>query len=183
MKSCARLSRAWVVGRASASLTRCMPPLPLIDLSALDPAAGRRVPPRELAQHEALRPFDLSTGPLLRATLLRLGAEDHVLFFTTHHIVSDAWSIGVLVREVAALYKAYESGVESPLEELACAVCGLRCVAARVADWRSAGTAIGLLAASSWLVHRRCWPCRRIIHVRECRIIMGQPRSFCSVQS
>src|SRR6185295_19123442 len=53
------------------------------------------------------------------ATLLRLGAEEHVLLFTMHHIVSDGWSMGLLVREVAALYKAYLSGEESPLEELA----------------------------------------------------------------
>ena len=74
---------------------------------------------RWLVQREALQPFDLATGPLLRATALRLGTEEHVLLFTMHHIVSDGWSMGLLVREVAALYKAYQEGQESPLEELA----------------------------------------------------------------
>ncbi|MBA2672061.1 non-ribosomal peptide synthetase [Ramlibacter sp.] len=62
--------------------------------------------------------FDLGTGPLIRARLLKLGEEEHVLLFTVHHIVSDGWSMGVLVREVAALYAAYVAGQESPLPEL-----------------------------------------------------------------
>ncbi|HKP83852.1 MAG TPA: amino acid adenylation domain-containing protein, partial [Pyrinomonadaceae bacterium] len=94
------------------------PALPLIDLSSLDQAMAREAVKR-LVQREALQPFELATGPLLRATLLRLGAEEHVLLFTMHHIVSDGWSMGLLVREVAALYKAYQGGEESPLEELA----------------------------------------------------------------
>ncbi len=53
---------------------------------------------------EARRPFDLAAGPLLRATLVRLGEADHALLITLHHIVADGWSLGVLVREVAALY-------------------------------------------------------------------------------
>ncbi|HKP83856.1 MAG TPA: condensation domain-containing protein, partial [Pyrinomonadaceae bacterium] len=94
------------------------PALPLIDLSSLDQAMAREAVKR-LVQREALQPFELATGPLLRATLLRRGAEEHVLLFTMHHIVSDGWSMGLLVREVAALYKAYQGGEESPLEELA----------------------------------------------------------------
>jgi len=94
------------------------PELPLIDLSALDQAAAEAAA-RWLAQRETLQPFNLATGPLLRATLLRLAAEEHVLLFTMHHIVSDAWSMGLLVRDVAALYQAYHAGEESPLEELA----------------------------------------------------------------
>ena len=85
------------------------PPLPLIDLSGLDQPAAEEAA-RELAQREALQPFDLATGPLLRATLLRRGAEEHVLLFTMHHIVSDGWSLGLLVREVAALYAASQEG-------------------------------------------------------------------------
>ena len=53
------------------------------------------------------RPFDLARGPLLRATLLRLGEQEHVLLLVMHHIVSDGWSMGVLVRELAALYAAF----------------------------------------------------------------------------
>ncbi|MES1240711.1 MAG: amino acid adenylation domain-containing protein, partial [Acidobacteriota bacterium] len=55
-------------------------------------------------RHEARQPFDLAAGPLLRATLVRLEPESHVLFLNIHHIVADGWSLGVLVREVAALY-------------------------------------------------------------------------------
>jgi hypothetical protein len=94
------------------------PALPLIDLSGLDQPLVQEAT-RWLVQREALQPFDLATGPLLRATLLRMSAEEHVLLFTMHHIVSDGWSMGLLVREVAALYKAYQEGQESPLEELA----------------------------------------------------------------
>ena len=98
-------------------------------------------------QREALQPFDLATGPLLRATALRLGAEEHVLLFTMHHIVSDGWSMGLLVREVAALYKAYQEGQESPLEELAVQYADYG-VAARVAGRRGVGGAVGVLAAA-----------------------------------
>ncbi len=73
---------------------------------------------RRLAAEEARRPFDLEGGPLLRASLLRLGAEDHVLLLTMHHIVSDGWSLGVLVGEAAQLYAAFVEGRPSPLAEL-----------------------------------------------------------------
>jgi natural product biosynthesis luciferase-like monooxygenase protein/amino acid adenylation domain-containing protein/FkbM family methyltransferase len=73
---------------------------------------------RESAAEEARRGFDLREGPLLRASVLRLGAERHVLLLTLHHIVADAWSVGVLVRELGALYAAYGKGEESPLPEL-----------------------------------------------------------------
>jgi amino acid adenylation domain-containing protein len=66
---------------------------------------------------EASRPFDLARGPLLRAVLLRLGDEAHVLAVGMHHIVSDGWSLGVLMREASALYAAYEAGDPSPLPE------------------------------------------------------------------
>ena len=122
-----------VASRTNGSWRRWQPALPLIDLSGLDQAPGEAAA-KWLAQREALQPFDLATGPALRATLLRLGTEEHVLLFTMHHIVSDEWSMGVLVKEVAALYKAYQGGQESPLEELAVAVRGLRGVAA---EWLS----------------------------------------------
>src|SRR5689334_22798818 len=68
-----------------------------------------------LATEEARRPFDLAHGPLWRTQLIRLSAEEHVLLFTMHHIVSDGWSMNVLTREVSALYA---SGGESTLAEL-----------------------------------------------------------------
>src|SRR5262249_45415140 len=91
--------------------------LPLIDLRALAVGALEAEVER-LARAEAARPFDLSVGPLLRASLLHLGAEEHVLLFTLHHIISDGWSIGVLIKEVGTLYSAYRSDRPSPLPEL-----------------------------------------------------------------
>ena len=70
------------------------------------------------AEEEARRAFNLTKGPLLRAKLLRLGENEHVLLLTMHHIVSDGWSMGVFVRELAALYEAYMAGRPSPLQEL-----------------------------------------------------------------
>ena len=67
---------------------------------------------------EAQKPFDLGKGPLLRARLLELGDEEHVMLLTMHHIVSDGWSLGVLMREVTTLYTAFASGKPSPLAEL-----------------------------------------------------------------
>ncbi|NHZ33325.1 non-ribosomal peptide synthetase [Massilia rubra] len=71
------------------------------------------------AQDESAAPFDLARGPLIRARLLRLGEREHVLLVTQHHIVSDGWSVGVLVREFAALYTAFSQALEDPLAPLA----------------------------------------------------------------
>jgi amino acid adenylation domain-containing protein len=91
--------------------------LPLVDLSALHPAE-RESEAARLIDEEAHAPFDLAAGPLLRTRALRLGAEEHVLLFNMHHIVSDGWSVGVLVRELRVLYEAYSVGGDSPLPEL-----------------------------------------------------------------
>jgi hypothetical protein len=91
--------------------------LPVNDLTQL-PAAERETEARRLASEEARRPFDLSRGPLLRASLLRLAEEDHILLLTMHHIVSDGWSSGILFREFGALYEAFTAGKPSPLPEL-----------------------------------------------------------------
>jgi amino acid adenylation domain-containing protein/non-ribosomal peptide synthase protein (TIGR01720 family) len=80
------------------------PALPRIDLSAL-PAGPRDAELRRRLQDEAERPFDLAAGPLLRACLLGLGDDAAVLSLTVHHIASDGWSTGVLVRELGALYR------------------------------------------------------------------------------
>ncbi|HST58339.1 MAG TPA: condensation domain-containing protein, partial [Longimicrobium sp.] len=92
--------------------------VPVEDLSGLG-EAGREAAVRQRAGEEARRPFDLAAGPLFRAVLLRLGGEDHVLLLSMHHVVSDGWSMGVLFRELSALYAAYREGRESPLPELA----------------------------------------------------------------
>jgi amino acid adenylation domain-containing protein len=92
--------------------------LRLHDLSGLA-GADREAEVSRRATEEAMLPFDLATGPLFRAVLLRLGAEDHVLLFSMHHIVSDGWSMEVFDRELSALYTAYREGRESPLPALA----------------------------------------------------------------
>ncbi|WP_164003063.1 non-ribosomal peptide synthetase, partial [Pyxidicoccus caerfyrddinensis] len=92
-------------------------PLELEDLSGLEPEAAREELQRRLRE-DTLRPFDLATGPLVRAGLWKLGPAQHVLSLNLHHIVSDGWSTAVLVREVAALYDAYVQGRPSPLPPL-----------------------------------------------------------------
>ncbi|WP_413206152.1 amino acid adenylation domain-containing protein [Rhodospirillum sp. A1_3_36] len=72
---------------------------------------------RRLAE-ESDRPFDLARDRLYRATLLRLGPDEHVLAVTLHHIISDQWSIGVIFQEMAALYRAFTAGLPSPLPDL-----------------------------------------------------------------
>ena len=119
--------------------------LPVIELSGLA-AAEQEVEVQRLATLESRQAFDLAHGPLWRGQLLRLGAEEQVLLFTMHHIVSDGWSMNILTREVSALYEAYAAGQESPLTRVADPVCGLCSVAARVAAGRSAGRATGILA-------------------------------------
>ncbi|MBA3356383.1 MAG: amino acid adenylation domain-containing protein, partial [Pyrinomonadaceae bacterium] len=91
--------------------------LPVVDLSDLS-ESEREAEARRLATEEARRPFDLEHGPLLRATLLRLFEEEHVLLLNMHHIVSDGWSMGVLFRELGTLYQAFSIGNPSPLPEL-----------------------------------------------------------------
>ncbi|MET0622456.1 MAG: amino acid adenylation domain-containing protein, partial [Pyrinomonadaceae bacterium] len=93
------------------------PALEVTDLTGL-PEARREPEAVRLAVEEARRTFDLSRAPLTRARLLRLGAREHVLLITTHHIVSDGWSVGVFLRDLSALYAAYLRGEPSPLEEL-----------------------------------------------------------------
>jgi len=92
--------------------------LPVHDLSALERDA-REAEVRRRAAAESEWRFDLRAGPLFRATLLRLGAREHALLLCTHHIVSDGWSMGVLLRELTALYTAFAEGRPSPLPELA----------------------------------------------------------------
>ncbi|HTN83814.1 MAG TPA: condensation domain-containing protein, partial [Sorangium sp.] len=92
-------------------------PFPIVDLQAFaEPVLEAEV--RRRAEEEGQKPFDLARGPLLRTTLLRLGEQEHVLVLTMHHIVSDGWSMGVLVRELGALYEAFSRGLPSPLPEL-----------------------------------------------------------------
>ncbi|BCL80820.1 non-ribosomal peptide synthetase [Ktedonobacteria bacterium brp13] len=87
------------------------------DLSALSLDSYEALIPL-LADQEEQQPFHLATGPLLRVTLLSQDGQDHVLLLTMHHIVSDAWSRPILIRELSALYAAFVQNQPSPLNEL-----------------------------------------------------------------
>jgi len=82
------------------------------------PESERAAEADRLASEEAQGPFDLASGPLLRAGLLRLADNEHVLLITIHHIVSDGWSIGILTDELGAIYEAFHAGLPAPLPEL-----------------------------------------------------------------
>lgn len=88
-----------------------------IDLSELE-SNQREAEALRLAKQDTARPFDLSRGPLLRTSLVRLAPREHILSLTMHHIVSDGWSLGVFIRELSALYEAFRDGQTSPLGEL-----------------------------------------------------------------
>jgi amino acid adenylation domain-containing protein len=92
-------------------------PLPVVDLGSL-PEPARHAEAERITSEEARRPYDLERGPLMRTALLRLGPEEHRLLVGTHHIVSDAWSVGVLLRELSALYRAALTLHASPLPPL-----------------------------------------------------------------
>ncbi|HEY0553754.1 MAG TPA: amino acid adenylation domain-containing protein, partial [Thermoanaerobaculia bacterium] len=92
-------------------------PLPLVDFGAL-PASLQDGELRRQLQTEAERPFDLARAPLLRALLFRLGEDEYALFLNQHHIVTDAWSLGLLAGELLMLDGAVRAGLPSPLTEL-----------------------------------------------------------------
>ncbi|MDF0733571.1 amino acid adenylation domain-containing protein, partial [Pseudomonas entomophila] len=90
----------------------------VLTVSDVSASADREAQAQRLALEEASAAFDLSTGPLIRGRLLRVAQDDHVLLVTMHHIVSDGWSMGVLIREFAALYDAARRGLAAPLPAL-----------------------------------------------------------------
>jgi amino acid adenylation domain-containing protein len=92
-------------------------PMPLVDFTHV-PSYEREAAARGCAEREALRCFDLACGPLMRVSLLRLSDREHILLLVVHHIVSDEWSMGILLKELAALYEAFSLGLPSPLPEL-----------------------------------------------------------------
>jgi amino acid adenylation domain-containing protein len=113
--------RTAVVERGSGPVQVVLPPgeiaLPLVDLTAAPPAARLRLAERLVAVSSSA-PFDVGRGRVLHCALLRLGARQHVLAATLHHMAADALSQRVLVRETALLYGAFVRGAASPLPEL-----------------------------------------------------------------
>ena len=97
-------------------------PVQVVDSEFTGEPALVEAPPRsdetsvlDIVAAEIRRPFDLSRGPLFRAIVLRLNPTEHLFIIVVHHIVSDDWSTGVMVRELAALYQAFVAGLPSPL--------------------------------------------------------------------
>ena len=104
-------------GPVQVVLPAAPPPLPVVDLAGL-PDGAREAEARRLMAEDAVRPFDLARGPLLRAALLRAAEGDAVLLGNVHHIAFDGSSLAVFLRELAALYPALAAGRASPLPEL-----------------------------------------------------------------
>src|SRR5712692_354336 len=113
-----RTTFAAVEGRPLQVITPSLTvPLSLLDLRGV-PAPRREAEAQRVATEEIQQPFDLAHDPLIRSSLLRLEEQEHVVLLLLHHIISDGWSNGILLRELAALYEAFSSGKPSPLPDL-----------------------------------------------------------------
>jgi thioesterase domain-containing protein len=88
----------------------------VVDLTALEPTTTE-AQARRLARLEALKPFELSSSPIMRGKLFRLAPEEHLLVLTTHHLVVDDWSVGILGKEFSVLYGAFSAGKTSSLPD------------------------------------------------------------------
>ncbi len=112
-----RLCFPEVDGQATVIIIDVYNPVIFTDLSGLsdDEQQSQK---EALIESHAQVPFDITTGPLFRLRLIKLSDEEHILLFNMHHIISDGWSIGVLIREWSALYSAYYCDQESELQEL-----------------------------------------------------------------
>jgi amino acid adenylation domain-containing protein len=91
--------------------------LQVIDLGSLT-AAERDAEARRLTKEEALQPFDLARGPLIRTGLIKIGEQESIFLLTMHHIVSDGWSIVLFFKELSVFYQAFSNDKASPLSEL-----------------------------------------------------------------
>jgi amino acid adenylation domain-containing protein len=99
----------------------------LIDLQAFGSGRDQEVALRTEIADQIRQPFDLAEGPLIRLVLLALAAESHVLLITIHHIVSDGWSMQILIRELGMLYEAFQRGQPSPLTPLSIGYADFTC--------------------------------------------------------
>jgi len=151
--------------------------VPLIDLEHLD-VKDREEEIRQKAVEEARKPFDLKKGPLTRITVLKAGPEDHVVLLTLHHIISDGWSMGVLIGEISALYAAYSRNQPSPLPELPLQY-------ADYAEWQKEYLQGEVLEKqlNYWKEHLganppvldQCWNCPPTGRARRCKPMQAPP--------
>ncbi|MHC2332177.1 non-ribosomal peptide synthetase [Bradyrhizobium sp. USDA 4454] len=113
--------RSVFVARQGKPRVEVLPPdagLPIVDHD-LRHRADAEAALLDLCQEEARTPFDLARGPLIRGHLVRMSDDEHAFLLTQHHIVSDGWSMGVLLRELSQLYRAFAAGHDDPLPALA----------------------------------------------------------------
>ena len=169
-RRCAPPSRRWTGCRSSASRRRRRAGSTSWSTTWSGRGGRGRGAGRRMVE-EAHAPFDLQRGPLIRGRLVRLAADDHVLLLTMHHIVTDAWSMGVLIGELSALYAAHRGAGSRTLARAAGAVRGLRGVAAALGGGRRPARAGGLLDARRSRAPRSCWSCPRTARGRR-----GGPR-------
>jgi len=146
--------------------------LPTTDLRMLSKAERQAEVSRRIID-ESSRPFNLLRGPLVRTNLLRLADDEHMLLLTLHHIISDGWSMGVLVKEITLLYAAITSGTEpaqaaAALEPLPVQYATMQCGKEK---WLSGQcwSNNSPTGRSSCRVRRRCWSCRPTSLVRRCK--------------
>ncbi len=131
---------------------------------------------------EAGASFDLEHGPLIRGRLIRLAEDEHALLITMHHIVSDGWSMGVLVNELSALYGAFLRGQDDPLPQLEIQY-------ADYAVWQRQWIEGEILQQQAeywktrWPERRHCWSCPQIIRVRRSRTMPAPLRDWCWMSS
>jgi hypothetical protein len=135
-------------------------PLPVDDLTGV-PDQEREAELQKRVQSETGAPFDLAQGPLLRTRLLRLGERTHVLVLTLHHIISDGWSMSILMRELSALYTACCQGQPSPLPALTVQYADY---AIWQRDWLQGDV----------LEKQLYWTCQPTGHGRRCRVTGGR---------
>ena len=136
--------------------------LDMADLTEL-PLGLREDEARRRALDESRRPFDLSRGPLAHLSLLRLGDDDHALFLTMHHLITDGWSFGVAASELATLYEADRHGLPSPLPDPPIQY-------ADFARWQR-----DQFESGAWSAQIECWK-RRLAGVPALELPMDRPR-------
>ncbi len=97
-------------------LEECTIAVPLVDLSGQDTDA-RSAALHVIAEHDMTTAFDLVNGPLLRAQIIRLAPEEHLLRITGHHIICDGWSLGIIMADIGRFYSAFAAGTSPALPE------------------------------------------------------------------
>jgi len=137
----------------------------VIDLESL-PESEREKQVSRLSSEALRRPFDLARGPLLRVAVLRVNEQEHAILFTTHHIISDGWSLDILVGEIIALYLAFVEGQPSPLAEFPSSMA--------TSPFGSANGSrvpysmnIWSIGGNIWRARHTCWRCLLTTRVRQ----------------